>query len=109
MPIVDLDPPYPGVFPVDAIMLVIDRLRGQQVDAHCLVHAGWVVLGFALLQAGPVHPPVMQQVKSLTDAELADALQGAVNASETKSVEAFDWKAILKTLGPIFLAWLNSL
>ena len=42
--------PYPTEIPREALSLVLDKLRGREVETSALVHAGWNVLGFALGQ-----------------------------------------------------------
>jgi hypothetical protein len=42
--------PYPTELPREAFLMVLDKLRGREVETSALVHAGWNVLGFALGQ-----------------------------------------------------------
>ena len=39
---------YPEEFPNAALLMILDKIRGKQVETAALVHAGWNVLGFAL-------------------------------------------------------------
>ena len=41
---------YPTSLPTDALMLVIDKLRGKDVPWNQVALAGWNLLGYALAQ-----------------------------------------------------------
>lgn len=43
--------PYPNSFPQEALMMMLDKIRGKEVAIPELVNAAWNVAGYALAQS----------------------------------------------------------
>ena len=66
---------YPADFPVEALGLVLAKVKGQAVDTAKLANAGWNVLGFALGKSlgGPVSQPGPDDQGELSDEAILEA------------------------------------
>lgn len=45
--------PYPPSLPIEAIMIIIDKLRGSIVPTNDLILASWNLVGYGLSQVNP--------------------------------------------------------
>ena len=43
--------PYPSTLPQEALMMMLDKFRGKEVNTPDLVNAAWNVVGYALGQS----------------------------------------------------------
>lgn len=41
---------YPNILPTDAVLLIVDKLRGKPSDWNTVLLAAWNILGYALSQ-----------------------------------------------------------
>ena len=64
--------PYPSDFPTGALILILDKLKGQTVMTADLVHGAWNVAGYALSQALPVTQVVGEAKTFSSDIELLE-------------------------------------
>jgi hypothetical protein len=61
---------YPASLPTDALMVLLDVVRGK-TDSSKAIQAGWNVLGYGLSQGFPVQ----QGIGDYSEQEYSDALQ----------------------------------
>lgn len=73
---------YPNTLPTDALILIVDRLRGKSNDWNAVLLASWNLLGFALSQISLNSPDrileAYDQAASIsieTEEEAADYLE----------------------------------
>jgi hypothetical protein len=73
---------YPASLPTDALLLIVDRLRGKSNDWNSVLLASWNLLGFALSQVSLNSPDrileAYEQAASIsieTEEEAADYLE----------------------------------
>lgn len=73
---------YPNSLPTDALLLIVDRLRGKSNDWNSVLLASWNLLGFALSQVSLNNPDrileAYEQAASIsieTEEEAADYLE----------------------------------
>lgn len=114
---VELKPSYPIDFPTESVQLVIKKLRGGEVETKCLIHAGWILQGFALQQFLPDdHTPLVgcrtiNKAISTCD-EAAAALEHCLMAHDTdgslSGAAGFDWKGILSVVLNLIQQLLNN-
>lgn len=89
--------PYPESFPVGALTMVLDKLRGHPIPTGDLVHAAWNVAGYALGQALPTEAVVGAPFNS--DIELIEyaIAEGAPTEGENGITKgAIPWVLILR-------------
>lgn len=78
---------YPKELPLEEVAFLWDRVRGKQVPLGKLLHAAWVVLGYALHQMAPVGTPLpIERVQTFGDApfdvnEVEPVLEGLVKGT----------------------------
>lgn len=111
----DIKPDFPETLSSDAAKAVIDKIRGVEVDAHCLALAAWHVSGYAAGQTFQ-HPvmagsPDCPDCPAATPEQVADALEHCVRVQQSGAAKgampAIDWKALAKTLLTLALQWLS--
>lgn len=83
--------PYPNSFPQEALMMMLDKIRGKEVDIPELVNAAWNVAGYALAQSiggGQVIAGEVEALSKLGDEELLSSLleQHGAKVSDTDQV-----------------------
>jgi hypothetical protein len=83
--------PYPNSFPQEALMMMLDKIRGKEVDVPELVNAAWNVAGYALAQSiggGQVIAGEVEALSKLGDEELLSSLleQHGAKVSDTDQV-----------------------
>lgn len=61
--------PYPVGLPTEAIMILIDKLRGSDVQNNDLILAAWNLAGYALNQITPNVEPRMSLLSDNASAE----------------------------------------
>lgn len=66
---------YPQVMPTDALMLLLDKVRGHPVDVSELVHGAWNVIGYGLNQSLPL-PEAIGDAGEITDEQALLSLLG---------------------------------
>lgn len=66
---------YPVVMPTDALMLLLDKVRGKPVAVSELVHGAWNVIGYGLNQSLPL-PEAIGDVPEITDEQALLSLLG---------------------------------
>ena len=72
---------YPLSLPTDALMTLLDVVRGK-IDASKAVHAAWNVLGYGLAQGFPVQ----QGIGDHSDAATAQALEALIAHDNPEAV-----------------------
>jgi len=85
--------PYPNSFPQDALLLILDKIRGKDVSLPDLVHAAWNVLGYGLAQSiggGQVVAGEIEALAKLSDEELLTSVlkQGGDQTVDGQNVAA---------------------
>jgi hypothetical protein len=83
--------PYPNSFPQEALMMMLDKIRGKEVAVPELVNAAWNVAGYALAQSiggGQVIAGEVEALSKLGDEELLSSLldQHGAKISDTDQV-----------------------
>ena len=83
--------PYPNSFPQEALMMMLDKVRGKEVAIPELVNAAWNVAGYALAQSiggGQVIAGEVDALSKLGDEELLSSLleQHGAKVSDTDQV-----------------------
>lgn len=83
--------PYPNSFPQEALMMMLDKIRGKEVAIPELVNAAWNVAGYALAQSiggGQVIAGEVDALSKLGDEELLSSLleQHGAKVSDTDQV-----------------------
>jgi hypothetical protein len=83
--------PYPNSFPQEALMMMLDKIRGKEVAVPELVNAAWNVAGYALAQSiggGQVIAGEVEALSKLGDEELLSSLleQHGAKVSDTDQV-----------------------
>lgn len=83
--------PYPNTFPQEALMMMLDKIRGKEVAIPELVNAAWNVAGYALAQSiggGQVIAGEVEALSKLGDEELLSSLleQHGAKVSDTDQV-----------------------
>ena len=73
--------PYPETLPTDALMTLLDVVRGK-TDASKAIHAAWNVLGYGLAQGFPVQ----QGIGDSSDAATIEALEALIAHDNPESV-----------------------
>lgn len=104
----NLQPPYPEVFPIVAAQTVVDYLRGSGGhDYKCLVHAGWVLFGYAAGQIIPDEHPLVLSTE-LTEEGLAEVLENQMKKTEGAGALSFNWKQVASLLLSLVQEWLKQ-
>lgn len=95
--------PFPVGLPTEAIMIVIDKLRGSEVQNNDLILAAWNLAGYALQQVSPVVPRaamLMSDVKleelSFSNEEAIESLESLLPKGEREEVGKLPWAKILR-------------
>lgn len=66
--------PYPSTFPQEALLMMLDKLRGRGNDSTAdLVNAGWNVAGYALGQTLGGGSMVAGNIEQLETGEMSEA------------------------------------
>jgi hypothetical protein len=83
--------PYPNSFPQEALMMMLDKIRGKEVAVPELVNAAWNVAGYALAQSiggGQVIAGEIEALSKLGDEELLSSIleQHGAKVSDTDQV-----------------------
>ncbi len=60
---------FPKELPLEAVAMLWDKVRGKQVPLGGLLHAAWMVLGYALCQLMPHEPMISLQVGEIQKSE----------------------------------------
>jgi hypothetical protein len=101
---------YPNVLPTDAVLVIVDKLRGKNTEWSTVMLAGWNLLGFALSQI-PANSPdrileAYTQLASIsinTEEEAADFLETNVLANQG----AIQGKDPIRMSGVVLLVIIN--
>lgn len=94
--------PFPVGLPTEAIMIIIDKLRGSEVQNNDLILAAWNLAGYALQQVSPVTPKtmLMSDVKleelAFTNQEAIESLESLLPKGEGEEVGKLPWAKILR-------------
>jgi hypothetical protein len=89
--------PYPDSFPTDSFTLVLSKLRGGDLPTKELVHACWVVAGYALGQVMGGGPEVKGEAmhSGLADDQVIAAALDNSTASVQIVQGVFPWRLVL--------------
>ena len=66
---------YPEIMPTEALMLLLDKVRGKPVAVSELVHGAWNVIGYGLNQSLPL-PESIGDAGEITDEQALLSLLG---------------------------------
>ena len=99
--------PFPNTFPQEALLVMLDKVRGREVETSKLVHAAWVVTGYGLGQTiGAERTPVWGESPELSDEEAGVAIEAALAANDETNPEAkgaIGWMILLKVATKILI------
>lgn len=88
---------YPNTLPTDAVMLVVDKLRGKEVAWDQVGLAGWNLLGYALSQIpNETVLPILSEPVSEDRNAAADYLEEHLGSAETIQSGAIIWLVVAK-------------
>ena len=92
---------YTDSMPTDAILVLIDKLRGKQVELSLALKAAWNIAGYAMSQIVKEGKPVVKSDDPRTDSDDADLLQSivamySVPTGETVSRAMVPWAVLLR-------------
>ena len=112
--------PYPSDMPTYAFSLVIDKLRGKEIDVPTLIHAVWIIAGYAAAKAIPDGPQVVGgdfllspdyvaeisflEFILLEEKKLLSSTAEEQNSSLAKGL--IDWKTVAKICAKLFMLFL---
>lgn len=92
----------PSFIPVEAIKLIIKKLKGEDVPFWDVLRAADEVLHFVIEKGKELSDLFMASpVKELDDSALQSSLEGLLVQSEAEEVRAFDWKSLLLSLAKL--------
>jgi hypothetical protein len=96
---------FPTEIPKDEAVVIINGIRGidDGKSNRDRVEAAWWVAGYALSMIPDNHPPM--SVLEMTNAEVAEHLEAAVNAGP--GMQAIPWTLILPLLLKLIDRWLS--
>jgi hypothetical protein len=77
--------PYPDSFPQEALMMMLDKIRGKDVSVPDLVHAAWNVTGYALAQSIGGGQVIAGEIEALSKLSEEELLQSIINQNGEKS------------------------
>lgn len=112
--------PYPNEMPTYAFSLVIDKLRGKEVDTPLLIQAAWVIGGYAAGKAIPSGPLVVSGdfmlspdfVAEISFLEFILLEEKKLLSSSPEEQEAslakglIDWRTVAKICAKLFMLFL---
>lgn len=92
--------PFPQDLPIEAVALLIDKLRGKDIPIKTTVNAAWNLAGYAAAQVTPDTPKVIGDL-DFTDDEAIEMLENllvktTVNADGTVGFIMVPWVIVLK-------------
>lgn len=79
--------PYPDSIPPEALQMVWDAWRGNDLDRDEIIHAAWHVVGFALGKALPHDYRADKPLDACDPDEVAAAFELAVGAAQSQPTE----------------------
>lgn len=100
---------YPDSLPTDAVLVIIDRLRGKQIENAKLILAAWNLTGYALSQVTKENKPIIKSEDQRNDSDDAALLESILTMSENPTGEAvvkavIPWVLVLKIATRILLS-----
>lgn len=92
---------YPDSLPTDAILVLVDKLRGKPVELAQALKAAWNIAGYAMSQIVKEGKPVVKSDDPRTDSDDADLLQSivamhTVPTGETVVKSMTPWALVLR-------------
>lgn len=99
---------YPTSLPTDAVMIVVSKLRGNEVPLGQLGQAAWNLQGFAMSQLGGLNTSAAALDK-WDECKLADTLESAAKSYSTGDYSplfAIPWNVVLPVLLNLLQKWL---
>jgi hypothetical protein len=94
--------PYPTEFPNEALLILLDKVRGRDVPVADLLHAGWCVQGYGMAQFMGGGPVVSDDPAGWTDEQV---LQGAMEANQgAKGFGLVPWILVVKIAIKLIMA-----
>lgn len=99
--------PYPDAFPNEALLLLLDKVRGKnEVSVSDLLHAAWCVAGYALKQTMGGGPIVTGEPNGISDEEALQAAIGSqpVEGGGPAQIGLVPWVIVLKVAIKIIMA-----
>jgi hypothetical protein len=99
------EPCYPQEIPQEAIRYVLGALTGGEAETSCLVHCGWVVLGYGL-GLGLPHPCPVLGATADPGAELQGHLEKALAVGADPDAAAVPWDRVVVLVVELIRLWL---
>lgn len=92
---------YPDSMPTDAILVLVDKLRGKQVELSLALKAAWNIAGYAMSQIVKEGKPIVKSEDPRSDSDDADLLQSIVAmhsnpTGETVAKAMVPWVIVLR-------------
>lgn len=90
---------YPSAFPQDALLTVLDKVRGKEVSLSELSLAAWNVQGYAMGQfigSGGVAAAVDDSQNNLTDEQVIELALSNSGESDVKGFLPVPWVLLAK-------------
>jgi len=99
---------YPNTFPQEALLVMLDKVRGREVEVSRLVHAAWVVTGYGLGQTvgEKEELAVWGESPEISDEDAGYAIEAALTAVDETHPEAkgsIAWVILLKVAAKILI------
>lgn len=66
---------FPESIPTDALMILIDKIRGKAIDNNLVYQAAWNLAGYAIAQVSKSDKPVVKNLDARTDDDDALTLE----------------------------------
>ena len=101
--------PFPVGLPTEAIMIIIDKLRGSEVQNNDLILAAWNLAGYALQQITPIVPKAValsdasQSDLSISNEEAIAQLESILPKGDGEEAKNLPWGKILRVAIKIIL------
>lgn len=102
---------YPTSFPQEALLTMLDKVRGREVETSKLVHAAWVVVGYGLGQTlgADEKSPVWGEAPELDDEAAGDLIEAALLSHDTEASPeakgAIGWVILVKIAANLLLKY----
>ena len=92
--------PYPQVFPQEAVMMLLDKIRGREVPLTDMIHGAWNVVGYSCQQTLGGGQIVGQEAfaQNLSDEDLLQAVldQNNPNPEGVVSLTMIPWLLVAR-------------
>lgn len=90
---------FPESIPTDALVILIDKIRGKNIDINLVYQAAWNVAGYAISQISKADMPVAKNLDARTDEDDAltlEALLAMASGSPQPAKGIIPWSIIIE-------------